>query len=368
MDPHFHWGADCEALGYECVELTESTAVCLDESSSCTAGEFKCEDNTAYNCVDEDGHSHWAIEPCGTALECHEETSEAVCEEHAHEGDFDPQTACDAYSGGGGETKQVTTTFDDVFSEDYHADLDVSVTVTLPDNEVSYIHFPVTAGGEYVVFLDVADVLDTILHRDETDQGPLDGGIANGKCPDDLVDHYHAELAYDGDCSGPVPFVLKFKAVSAQDVTFVVMKKADLAFPAQACEQFSTCAGETKQVTTTFDDVFSEDYHADLDVPVTVTLPDNEVSYIHFPVTETAEYVVFLGRDSVFTTIKHRDETDQSPAGGVANGVCESDLPDHWHADLTYDGDGSGPVPFVIEFAAVPAQDVTFIVKRHPEE
>jgi hypothetical protein len=70
----------------------------------------------------------------------------------------------------------------------------------------------------------------------------------------------------------------------------------------------------------------------------------------------------------VFTTIKHRDETDQSPAGGVANGVCESDLPDHWHADLTYDGDGSGPVPFVIEFAAVPAQDVTFIVKRHPEE
>ncbi len=75
MDPHFHWGMDCASSGYSCVELTASQAVCVDMSSSCDEGAFKCEDNTAYNCVD----GHWGIESCGSK-ECAEESAAAICQ------------------------------------------------------------------------------------------------------------------------------------------------------------------------------------------------------------------------------------------------------------------------------------------------
>ena len=145
MDPHFHEGANCETLGYECIQLSGSEAACLDTGSYCTVGEFKCEENTAYNCADYDGQGHWAIEPCGTVETCTLDTT-AFCEQA--ESTFDPQDACEAMTGESEETKSVVTVFDDVFSENSHLDLGERVHLTLPDNQISYIHFPVFSCGE----------------------------------------------------------------------------------------------------------------------------------------------------------------------------------------------------------------------------
>jgi len=227
MDPHFHWGADCESLGLECVELSESEAACLDESSDCTVGDFHCEENTAYNCVDHGGHGHWAVDPCGTAATCEEDASEAYC--NAAESDFDPQDACDAMTGSDAEEKDVTTTFSEVFSPDYHADLGVKVHVTLPDDQVSYIHFPVFTCGEFAVFLDTADVFDVIQHRDETEMN-VSGDAPVGICSEDIPEHWHADLEWDGDGTegtDPVPYVIRFAAVAGgAEVNFAVFQIA----------------------------------------------------------------------------------------------------------------------------------------------
>ncbi len=222
---HFHWGANCADLGFECKELSESEAVCLDERSECTVGEFRCEDGTAYNCVDSDSQGYWAVDPCDG--ECKEQDGSAHCEEGSI-GDFDPQDACDIAKGTDVEKSSVTTTFGDVFSEDYHAELDHKVEVTLPENEASYIHFPVFYCGEFVIFLDTEDVLDGILHRDETEMAPA-GGTANENCSEDLPEHWHMDLEWDGEGAegdSPVPYVIRFKALPSQTVSFVVMQKS----------------------------------------------------------------------------------------------------------------------------------------------
>ena len=253
MDPHFHWGMDCEAQGYECYDDGAGDATCVDMSQECTAGEFRCEDNTAYNCID----GHLGIEPCGTAKHCHEEADAAHCEEagdecdghgHVHDGECHcedgyeqdpedplsciasvpfPQLACDQFQSGTVEQKQVATTFADVFSADTHADLDVPVEVALPDQEASYIHFAVTETGDYVLFFDTAGAFETVLPRGDATPGtpvspPPSGGTPNGKCETVLTEHWHATLEYDGDGSGPVPYVIEFKPGSPQTVKFIV--------------------------------------------------------------------------------------------------------------------------------------------------
>jgi hypothetical protein len=229
MDPHFHWGADCERLGFECVEISESEASCLDDTQTCTVGDFRCADNTAYNCIEYNGEGRWAVEPCGTASTCTAEEGgdEAYCEEA--ESDFEPQDACDAITQEEEESKSVVTTFDDVFSADYHADLEKRVHVTLPDDEVSYIHFPVFSCGEFAVFLDQTGVFDGILHRDETEMTVSDG-TAVGLCEDDIPEHRHVDLEWDGDGTegeSPVPYVIRFKAVKGgAEVYFTVFQIA----------------------------------------------------------------------------------------------------------------------------------------------
>lgn len=253
MDPHFHWGMDCEAQGYQCHDDGMGEATCVDTSQTCTDGEFRCEDNTAYNCID----GKMGIEPCGTAKHCHEEADEAHCEEtgdecgghgHVHDNECHcdegyeldpadplnciasvpfPQLACDQFQNGTVEQKQVATTFADVFSPDTHADLDVPVEVTLPDNATSYIHFPVLETGDYVLFFNTTGAFETVLHRGDMVTGtavspPPSGGTPNGMCETVLTEHWHAELEYDGDGSGPVPYVIEFKPTSPQTVRFII--------------------------------------------------------------------------------------------------------------------------------------------------
>jgi hypothetical protein len=252
MEPHFHWGADCAALGYACVELSENEAACLDESTTCTAGTFKCENNTAYNCVTEEGHSHWAIEPCGTAKHCHEEANEAHCEEeedsnecgghgHLHDNEchcdtgyghdgtdtttciINPESICTLF-GSTPHQHTVATAFADF--PNVHADLYEPIEVALPANTSSYIHFPVTHNGEYVIFVDTAGSVEAVMHRNETDVTGLSAAGANGMCSTEIPEHYHLELAMDGE-TAPVPYIIRFsnQLATATTVRFMVVDK-----------------------------------------------------------------------------------------------------------------------------------------------
>ena len=249
MDPHFHWLTDCESLGYSCVEEVAGEAVCVDYDQTCDAGSFSCDadSNTAYNCVD----GHLAVEPCGTSKTCHEEDDEAHCEEvddeecggHGHLHDDEchcndgyiideddpmlciaevsfPEQSCQLFENGTVESKSVTTVFDEVFSADTHADLDLPVSVTLPAGEVSYIHFPCPESGEFVFFLTQSEMLDGVLDKDGNEI-LFSGGVPNGMCEEVLVDHYHADLT--NDAGETIPFVLRFAAPdTATELSFMV--------------------------------------------------------------------------------------------------------------------------------------------------
>ncbi len=214
-DPHFHWGANCEDLGVDCVELSESEAVCVDSASSCTPPDANCQDNTAYNCLPD---GHWAVEPCTSSCTLHD--GEAQCEQQCST--TAPDDACAAMASTA-EQSQVVENFDDVFSEDYHAELGVAVAVTLPDNAPSHIHLPVSSSGEFVVFLDTADVFDAFLDQGGNDMLAVGGG-ANSVCANELPDQYHADLIYSGS-GDPVPYVIRFNAVPTQTVTFTIVQQ-----------------------------------------------------------------------------------------------------------------------------------------------
>lgn len=64
--PHFHSGAKCALAGLACTETSPQTAVCTDPATTCTPGEYRCDGNSAINCVD----GLAAIRPCGTLKVC----------------------------------------------------------------------------------------------------------------------------------------------------------------------------------------------------------------------------------------------------------------------------------------------------------
>ncbi len=255
MDPHFHWSDDCESKGYKCVETAEGEAVCVDETASCSEGEFSCdsEKNIAYNCID----GHKSIESCGTSKACHEEDAKAHCEAvaedecgghgHLHDNECHcdegyvvdpdnskncieeiafPQLACNQFTENTPEEVTAVTSFADF--KDVHVETDIPVTVTLSANSEGYVHFPVrhTAdeGGAYVIFLNKAEILDKVLDMNENEL-LISGGTANGKCPDTLVEHWHVTTTYDDVTSdSPKPAIIKFKALEEATTVSLIIK------------------------------------------------------------------------------------------------------------------------------------------------
>ena len=71
--PHFHGGAKCALAQYSCIEVTEDRAVCSN-NETCADGDFRCEGNTAINCV----QGVIGLEPCGTRKKCLEEPAAAL--------------------------------------------------------------------------------------------------------------------------------------------------------------------------------------------------------------------------------------------------------------------------------------------------
>lgn len=254
MTPHFHEGLDCDALGLTCVEFQVTTngatvwaASCVDSTQTCTDGEFKCEENSAMNCL----NKAMAIEPCGTKT-CHEDTALAHCEEgeeecggHGHlDGDeclcdenyeIDkedatnciatmsfPELVCADFNAG----KDSIDTDHQLDATDTfpgpHAHLDEVMSINLlADNNPNYMHFPVTVTGEYFLFLDTADVV-TNFYVKAGEKVPSTKAGPNGFCKDDLVDHFHISATYTGDGTSPVPTIVELNVEQDMEVRFLV--------------------------------------------------------------------------------------------------------------------------------------------------
>jgi len=251
MEPHYHWGADCVSLGLACIDIDQKgNAACVDNSATCSSSDEKCDQNTAYFCV----NGKMAQEPCGTAKQCHADSATPHCEEKGSEcggnGHLDgeschcdtgyvidpdnaknciaevgfPQQSCNMFGQAATNEKSVTAFAD--FSK-AHADLDRPYTVVLPDNAPSYVHFPVQATGEYVLFLSDSGRFDAFMHRNGSDVTPAAaGGVPNGKCSETIKDHWHETLTFDGAATdAKVPYIIRFKAVpGGGTVTFMVRK------------------------------------------------------------------------------------------------------------------------------------------------
>lgn len=255
MDPHFHWSDDCESKGYKCVEIEDGDALCVDETLTCSDGEFSCDSSTniAYNCID----GYKSVESCGTAKVCSEGEEKAFCEavsedecsghgylqdeicvcNEGYKVDPDdveacieeiafPQLACNQFSENDPEEVTAVTSFAD-FST-VHVETDIPIQITLTANSEGYVHFPVThtvsEGGEYVIFLSKAGVLDKVLDMTETEL-LISGGTANGKCPETLVEHWHAITTYDDvESDSPKPAIIKFKAQEEATTVSLIIK------------------------------------------------------------------------------------------------------------------------------------------------
>jgi uncharacterized protein YceK len=252
-DAHFHWSHECDLQGLSCVNIdNKGKAACVDETKSCTAADEKCDNNTAYFCV----NGKLGQEPCGTAKVCHHEKGKAPhcvkksveCGGHGHihgdschcdkgykqdPGDKKnciaevgfPQQSCVLF----GKTATKKTLVED-FSKfkDAHAEHDTVYEVTLPDNKPAYVHFPVKATGNYVIFLSHTDVFDSFVHRNRKEVSSS-GGKPNGKCADTIKDHWHGKLTLDGDKDvEKVPYIVRFKAVTGgKTIQFMLRHKPE---------------------------------------------------------------------------------------------------------------------------------------------
>lgn len=256
MEPHFHEGQNCEALGLTCIENTHEhdghtryEAFCVDESVTCEAGEFACVENTAQNCID----GVMALLPCGTK-HCHEEADEAVCEQegeeecgghgHLHEGvchcdenyEVDPNdpTNCIALLSFPEMACQIFADHKDDIPADHHLDatdtkpgahahLDELMAVHLfAANTTNYVHFPVLETGEYVLFLDTAGVVASFYDK-AGEEVPFTNPGPNGFCAEALVDHFHISATYPGDGTSPVPTIIAFEVEEDTEVKLLVM-------------------------------------------------------------------------------------------------------------------------------------------------
>lgn len=143
--------------------------------------------------------------------------------------------------------------------------------------------------------------------------------------------------------------------------------------PAQAasinevmCQQFSI-DGAIKTVTPVgqLDQVFATAHHAPRNVPIKVELPGSAVSYIHFPIVEAGQYLIFATDPARLASIKLKDGSSIETSDAAVPQSCADTLPGGLSVALG-DDKVTGPTPIAIEFAAGPAEEIRLIISRDP--
>lgn len=204
MEPHFHWGADCASLGLSCTQIEPGKAACVDRSTKCAASDVRCDQNAVVFCAD-----GWvARTPCGTSKECVEHDGPPRCVDKSGT----EQSACEVFAGKAASENAVA---DFASFPDAHVDPGKLYEIQLPQGSAGYVHFPVTATGDYYLYLAGKGFFDAFEHRGGTDVVPAaSGGTPHESCAALIGDQWHSTLVYDGPGAGePVPYVVRFKAM-----------------------------------------------------------------------------------------------------------------------------------------------------------
>mgnify|MGYP001292112109 CR=1 FL=1 len=211
---------------------------------------------------------------------------------------------------------------------------------------------------------------------DNTAQNCIDGVMALEPCG---TKHCHEEAdeavcEYPGDeeCGGHGQLVDETcqcdenYETDPEDATNCI---STLSFPEMACRIFN----EQK-------DSVAEEHHLDAtdsrpgphahlyEVMEVHLLAANASNYMHFPVMETGEYVMFLDTAGVVANIYDKDGNEVPFTNPGPNGKCADVLVDHFHISGTYTGDGSSPEPAIVEFQVTEDTEVKLLVLMSEEE
>ncbi|MEM6462007.1 MAG: hypothetical protein AAF724_08835 [Pseudomonadota bacterium] len=132
------------------------------------------------------------------------------------------------------------------------------------------------------------------------------------------------------------------------------------------CEQFAI-SGATKTVMPTMQ--LSEDFipkhHAPRNIPIEVSLPENVVAYIHFPIVEDGTYFIYATEPDRMAGLLEKNGDAISSSTVSAPEACPDVLTGGLTANINV-GELTGPRPIAIELTAGAATSLRLIVSRDP--
>jgi hypothetical protein len=96
-----------------------------------------------------------------------------------------------------------------------------------------------------------------------------------------------------------------------------------------------------------------------------VELPGSAVSYIHFPIVEAGQYLIFATDQARLANVKLKDGSSIETSDAAVPQSCADTLRGGLSVALG-DDKVTGPTPIAIEFAAGPAEEIRLIISRDP--
>ncbi len=144
---------------------------------------------------------------------------------------------------------------------------------------------------------------------------------------------------------------------------------SELSFPELACELYNNNKDAIEDDHKLDATDSKPGPHAHLDEVMQVQLLSaNASNYVHFPMLESGEYVLFADVAGVLKAFYDKDGNELPFTNPGPNGMCESDLVDHFHISGTYTGDGESPQPIIAEAQVDQDTTLRFLVMLHEEE
>lgn len=132
------------------------------------------------------------------------------------------------------------------------------------------------------------------------------------------------------------------------------------------CEQFAVSGGTyTVEPTAQLSEDFVPAHHAPRNIPIEVALPNNAVSYIHFPIVEDGTYLIYTTEPNRLVGLKEKNGNAIVSSTVGAAQDCSDVLTGGLTADIEL-GALTGPAPIAIEFSEGDASSIRLIVSRNP--
>jgi len=206
-DGHAH-GDECHCFsGQEPSEIGEKQ-YCLQQG--CKEAETECS-----------GHGHLENGECHCDegfKQDHDDKTICIPDSEEHDVDYE---ACEAVENIG---ENVTAA--DVFEkfDEAHVDLVVGAEITLPEQKEGFVHFPVEHTGEFAIYIDREDVVESV-YDSERNELSIENAGSNGDCSDKLKEILHISATNESGTKTPV--IIKFKAKGGKVKIFIHKLETD---------------------------------------------------------------------------------------------------------------------------------------------